>query len=366
MPTLDKRAQKPRWKGVATVNGTRFEKRFPDNTQKSYRAAVQWEDATRQELKSPGTRTVTGSPSCLEWLNAYLDFCKDTKSPKTFEEKLLTAKRFLQDVGKNTLVENLDAPMVMGFLRTEHKKRSGYSANRVRKNLAAGWKWASKFLAGFPRKTPNPFTEVDRFPEVRQPRYVPPESDFWRVFDEASGQDRVLLLTFLHLAARKGEVFRLRVDDLDFDNQTALISTRKREGGNTEFDRVPLTDTLAAALKAWIELRPVQSEFVFINLGEEKFCREFYGQPFVNRQHFLGKLCEKAGVRPFSYHAIRHLSASILYREGQPVSVLQAILRHKSPTTTARYLHGLSLPQAREALNSVLHGRRRREASMSV
>jgi len=36
-----------------------------------------------------------------------------------------------------------------------------------------------------------------------------------------------------------------------------------------------MTDTLAAALKAWIGLRPVQSEFVFTNFGEEKFCREF-------------------------------------------------------------------------------------------
>lgn len=47
------------------------------------------------------------------------------------------------------------------------------------------------------------------------------------------------------------------------------------------------------------------------------------------------------------------LTASILHREGQPVGVLQAILRHKSPATTTRYLHGLGLPQAREALNSV-------------
>lgn len=44
-----------------------------------------------------------------------------------------------------------------------------------------------------------------------------------------------------------------------------------------------MTDTLAAALKVWIGLRPVQSEFVFTNFGEEKFCREFYGQHVVNR-----------------------------------------------------------------------------------
>ncbi|WP_459934868.1 tyrosine-type recombinase/integrase [Fundidesulfovibrio butyratiphilus] len=71
----------------------------------------------------------------------------------------------------------------------------------------------------------------------------------------------------------------------------------------------------------------------------------------------MEKLCEKAGVKTFSYHTIRHLFASILYRERQPVSVIQAILRHKSPTTTTRYLHGLGLNQTREALSSVMDGR---------
>ena len=55
----------------------------------------------------------------------------------------------------------------------------------------------------------------------------------------------------------------------------------------------------------------------------------------------------------FRFHAIRHLTASILYRLGQPVSVIQAILRHKSPNTTALYLKSLGLEETRGALESL-------------
>jgi site-specific recombinase XerD len=38
-------------------------------------------------------------------------------------------------------------------------------------------------------------------------------------------------------------------------------------------------------------------------------------------------------------HAIRHLSASILAKNGVPSIQIQAILRHKKLSTTEKYLH---------------------------
>ena len=52
-------------------------------------------------------------------------------------------------------------------------------------------------------------------------------------------------------------------------------------------------------------------------------------------------LCEKAGVKHFGLHAIRHLSASMLARANVSIPIIQAILRHKNPNTTARYLRAL-------------------------
>lgn len=75
--------------------------------------------------------------------------------------------------------------------------------------------WGRRYLPNFPEQQ-CPFRIIDRFPEKHQPRYAPPEEDFWAVYEAASGQDRVmLLLPRLFLAARRGEVFRLKWADID-------------------------------------------------------------------------------------------------------------------------------------------------------
>jgi len=74
--------------------------------------------------------------------------------------------------------------------------------------------------------------------------------------------------------------------------------------------------------------------------------KRIFGKPFKVRQHFMEKLCKRSGVKPFGFHGIRHLTASILYYKGYDVSVIQSILRHKSPTTINRYLRKLGLEEA--------------------
>jgi integrase len=95
-------------------------------------------------------------------------------------------------------------------------------------------------------------------------------------------------------------------------------------------------------------------DHVFLCLDKFSFCGEYYGKPFKHRQHSMKKLCNRAKVKPFGFHAIRHLTASILYKKGNPVSAIQAILRHKSPNTTTRYLRTIGLEDIRNALEEGL------------
>ena len=164
----------------------------------------------------------------------------------------------------------------------------------------------------------------------------------------------VMLLTFLHTAARRGEIFRLTVSDIDFDNGRVRLSTKKRTGGNLEYDWLPMTEELKRELSFWLEHRPLKNKpHVFMCLEERPFHFEHYGEPFKYRAKFMKSLCLKAGVKPFGFHAIRHLSASQLYSMGYSVGTIQALLRHKSAGTTERYLKTLGLEHVRDAVEGL-------------
>jgi len=350
-----------RYRASVTVQGQTIQKLFPDESKKSYQAALIWEKETKKELKQRLSQTSSASLAIGQWSNEYLTEAESRFVKDTFAEKKAAFARFYKDVGLQPEfpIHDLKITICRNFFLKQARERSGYAANKDRKNLGAAWKWGLDNMEGWPKGV-NPFLAVKKFPEERQPRYVPPEEDFWKVYDQAVSQDKLMLLTFLHLAARKSEVFRIKWSDVDFADNRIRLWTKKREAGHNEYDWLPMTSDLKKALLHWREERLKQvtadKEHVFVCLDETPFCEPYYGKPFIHRQHLMERLCSRAKVKPFGFHGIRHLTASILYQKGYPLAVIQAILRHANPNTTARYIHSLGLEETREALEEGLKG----------
>lgn len=59
-----------------------------------------------------------------------------------------------------------------------------------------------------------------------------------------------------HTGARRSEMIRALVSDVDFDRQTILIHEKKRTKGKTTTRRVRLTPFLAGVLREWLEVHP--------------------------------------------------------------------------------------------------------------
>ena len=146
-------------------------------------------------------------------------------------------------------IEEITLEEVRNFFRHLSERTSGHAANKARKNLGAAWRWGEYNMERWPH-SPNLFLATERFKEAKSQRYVPPEEDFWRVYDLAEGQDQIMLLAFFHLGARRNELFNLKWSNVDFERRQVYLQTRKRDGG-LEGDWVPMTLQLYKRLREW-------------------------------------------------------------------------------------------------------------------
>ena len=364
MPSIVKHHGREVVRARVTVKGITRSKKYPDSSRKSFRAAITWEENERENLKQELTRdqTVSESISIKNWAAQYLLEAKARFVKKTFQEKHFAFKQLsrLDFIKPDTTVYEITPAAASKLFQFIKINRSGNCANKVRKNLGRAWAWgADTWRRAWP-EGPNPFLTVPKMPEERTARYVPSLNDFWKVHAAADNlQDRTMLITFIQTGARRGEVFKMKISDLDFSEETVRLWTRKRAGGSMEYDIIPMTKTLKSALLEWISVRiavpGVEMDHVFICLDDNPFTRKYYKKPFTERRHLMKKLCERADVKYFGFHAIRHLTAVQLYEQKVPVKDIQLILRHRSATTTDRYLKSLGLIQekSRAALNRI-------------
>ena len=307
------------------IQGTVKTKVFPTKHE-----AKKWEAKQEAEDWAAEESCTTHMVSLLDFNNAYLDMAKELFAKKTASEKTLAFKYLFKVIAPTLTPEELSPAMALNALRAIALKSSGNAANKARKNLVAAWEWGKKYY-GLPAV--NPFREVGKFPADKKPRYVPAEEDFWKAYAAASPHDRVFLLFLLHTGARRAEVFRICWDDIDFAGNKIRLGTRKTAHGGMEYAWVPMTAELHDALAG----HRMQSRSLLVFPDPET------GEPYTARQHFMERLCNRAKVKPFGFHAIRHLSATILAYEGLDIPTVQAVLRHKNPNTTAGYIKSLGI-----------------------
>jgi integrase len=267
----------------------------------------------------------------LDVATLYLDYSKLRHNTKTFEAKRLTFKRFFGFVPADIVPEELSMKTILDVLTKIAKEVSNAAANKERKNLSAFWEFGKKYH-GFPLA--NPFQQSERFPEKPEHHYVPPVEDFWKVYDSVDEDDKTMLITFLHTAGRRSEVLHLTWEDIDFGKRKIRLSTCKTKDGSRKRIWLTMTGALYDALVAH-KLRHGRSEHIF--------SQKRTGGSYVDRSKFLRRVCKKLDIKPFGYHGIRGLSATVLAQACIPLPEIQHILRHAHMTTTERYIRALGV-----------------------
>lgn len=148
-----------------------------------------------------------------------------------------------------------------------------------------------------------------------------------------------MTLVALHTGMRKGEVLKLKWENVDFEAQEITIVETKDDE-----DRIVPMNPFLFNLLFTLKSQDGKSEYVFTNSRT--------GTHYVEIKRAFTSALKKAGIEDFHFHDLRHTYASRLVRNGVDLNTVKELLGHSSITTTQRYLHSQA-EQKREAVNSL-------------
>ncbi len=138
-----------------------------------------------------------------------------------------------------------------------------------------------------------------------------------------------ILKLALFTGMRRGELFNLKWEDIDFDN--GFITIRNPKGGLNQI--IPFNDNT----KDIFDSHPKsESDYVFPSRTSRN------GKKRSNMKNPLKRIKKLAELpKDFRlFHGLRHTYASMLASSGKiDLYTLQKLLTHKSPQMTQRYAH---------------------------
>lgn len=163
------------------------------------------------------------------------------------------------------------------------------------------------------------------------PKLSPKEisiEDIRKLLDAAkeSKRDYALVLFLVDTGCRVGGLVGLRVQDLDFENGSALVTEKGRKSRYVFFH-----DVTKAALQEWLAERPQGTDFAFVSCRGRAMST--YG---VNQ--ILERLKVKAGISGrVNPHSFRHAFAKWYLMAGGDLASLSDLMGHSDVQVTKNF-----------------------------
>lgn len=136
---------------------------------------------------------------------------------------------------------------------------------------------------------------------------------------------------FLFAGLRKAELLKLKLTNIDIENQTIYISLGK---GNK--DRIiPMNFTLTETLKRYLEERKRLNKTC-----PEFFCSLNRNMGYTNNglRRLIKQIREASGIN-FACHKLRHTFATLLLESGADIYSISRLMGHSDIKTTTIYLY---------------------------
>ena len=222
------------------------------------------------------------------------------------------------------VVRRLDAEMVGRGLKAGTRRQAAIVVRSILSRYAveAGLLATAPVLPSMPRqgaKLPATMTSAE----------------FDAVLAASLPEHRLAFIVAADAGLRAGEVRGLRWCDVDMEQAhlTVRVAICRGVAGPPKSGServVPLSARLLTALRAVVPGKP-----------GDRVCRTKYGEPW--KEYGLSqawrRTCDRAEVKRWRLHDLRHLFVSELFRGGTGAPTVQALAGHASLATTSRYSH---------------------------
>ena len=300
-----------------------------------------------QELKTAveayGERFLTHSKITFnELVEQYVKFVLSTGVKRSANTDLSKIRKYLRPLLGDKKLAGMTEADILSYLHNLDLKPA--TRNRHLALIKAVFTWAIRM--GYISRSPALY--IKALPEVTSDRRAMDDSQLQRWMDVCErwrngkpDHEALALLMFLALTGlRLGETRHLRLEDVDWSRKVITLRHTK----NGKLRRVPVCD------KAFVLLTEQRQ-----HLGDEGWVFPGKGtdNPVAEPRRLQKRLCEAAGIPPFTIHEMRHTFATKLIESGADIHTIKDLLGHSTIKVTEIYVH-ISPARYHEVVNRAM------------
>jgi integrase len=243
---------------------------------------------------------------------------------------------------------------IQGFVN--RKLKSGAARNTV-KNIASVFSavYSAALKYGYVRSNPVRLVEMPSEPVRFQPE-LPTDTELQRLQDALDEPYRTMVWLTCATGIRVSELLGLRWNSVDWEHNCLWV---REAVDDDEIDTpkthrscrpIRLANAEIRRLRRFQKMRPRVTEdgWVFPNArGTGPFRADNLLEQVIR------PAAKKLGIRPVTWHLLRHWHSTVLHDEGVPIKVAQERLGHSRAETTMKHYVHLSQQADAEAANAV-------------
>ncbi|REH95120.1 site-specific integrase [Staphylococcus felis] len=349
MATFQKRGQK--WQArVNSYDEKTGKRKRITKTFKTKNEAKRWANLVEYDTES--YKLLNDEITLNIWLTKYLEVYRKGKvSDRTIQNDEYTKKRIINFFGDIKLSKVTPVLYQEFWDWLKEKNYSKSTAKQSHQMLVNAFELAIK--QGLIKRNPALDYKMPKFKKKKKINWLEADEvkNFYSLIKKRNIYQYFVCVTAIELGCRVGEVLAIKMNDIDFENQTIRIDESYDQKSNTwtttkngEIRILDFSNSYKNILNQMLKLHEtnkVLHEDLYNNRFDTLHVNEI-GEPvplssLYNSLQYIGK---KHFNKDLSMHKLRHTHASLLLQAGADMTYIQHRLGHSSSVVTAEvYVH---------------------------